>query len=321
MKLFGKGVTKIISLAIAGAIALAVGAQLLTSVVSVVLAFRFGNIIPLAFVVILTVGILLVASRVPEDSTARTIIKILSYAVTGYLAVTAFVIALPYGLIVSIIAAGAVGVLSSIIGEQQTFWKHVRQSLQFENRFSSLSIRSVPVGNGTSFRLNSLHTIVILEEGTREKLVHLMKERPLLPISLTHYEDCDVLFIAEENDPTRYGRIMELLKESDIRIKGLASPLLAEAIQMIPILDSRNGLKFEHYRIARDDKTISSLLAQAPSRLTVIPSVNGLFVLIPEMEAPGLNVNRLKQGCEADVILDRDYSHLKEAEKPIESTA
>lgn len=321
MKLFGKGLTKIISLAIAGAIALAAGAQLLASVVSVVLAFRFGNIIPLAIVVILTVGILLVANRIPEESTARTIIKILSYAVTGYLAVTAFVIALPYGLIVSIIAAGAVGVFSSIIGEQQTFWKHIRQSLQFENRFSGLPIRSVPVGNGTSFRLNSLHTIVILEEGTREKLVHLMKERPLLPISLTHYEDCDILFIAEENDPSRCDRIMKLLKESDIGIKDLASPLLAEAIQMVPILDSRNGLKFEDYRIARDDKTISSLLIQAPSRLTIIPSVNGLLILIPEFEAPGLNVDRLKHGCEAEVLLDRNYSHLKEAEKPIESPA
>ncbi|MDH4215087.1 MAG: hypothetical protein OEV85_14315 [Candidatus Thorarchaeota archaeon] len=318
--MFGKGLTKIISLAIAGAIALAAGAQLLASVVSVVLAFRFGNIIPLAIVVILTVVILIVANRFPEESSARTIIKILSYAVTGYLAVTVFVIALPYGLIVSIIAAGAVGVFSSIIGEQQTFWKHIRESLQFENRFSGLPIRSVPVGNGTSFRLNSLHTIVILEEGTREKLVHLMKERPLLPISLTRYEDCDILFIAEENDPSRCDRIMKLLKESDIGIKDLASPLLAEAIQMVPILDSRNGLKFEDYRIARDDKTISSLLTQAPSRLTIIPSVNGLLVLIPEFEAPGLNVDRLKHGCEADVLLDRNYSHLKEAEKPIEST-
>jgi hypothetical protein len=321
MKVFGKGLTKIISLAIAGAIALTAGAQLLASVTSIVLAFRFGNIIPLAVVVILTIGTLLVASRVPEESAVRTIIKILAYAVTGYLAVTAFVITLPYGLVISIIAAGAVCVLSSIIGEQKTFWKHVRQSLQFENRLNGLSIRSVPVGDGSSFRLNSFHSIVILEEGTREKLVHLMKERPLLPISLTHYEDCDVLFIAEENDPTRYVRIMKLLKESGIEIRGLASPLLAEAIQMVPILDSKNGLRFDDYRIARDDKTINSLLAQAPSRLTVIPSTNGLCVLIPEMEAPGLNVERLKHGYETNILLNRDYSHLKEEEKPIESTA
>jgi len=319
--LVGKGLTKIIGLAVAGAIALAAGTQLLASVVSVVLAFRFGNIVPLAIVVILTIGVLLVASRIPEESPARIIIKILAYAVTGYLAVTTFVIALPYGLIISIIAAGSVGVLSSMIGEQTTFWKNVKQLLRFQNRFSGLSIRSVPIGDSTSFRLNSFHTIVILEEGAREKLVHLMKERPLLPISLTHFEDCDVLFIAEETDPARYERIMKLLKEAGIGIRGLASPLLAEAIQMVPILDSKNGLKFEDYRIARDDKTINSLLAQAPSRLTVFPSVTGLCVLIPDREASGLDVERLKQGYEAEVLLQRNYSHLEEAKKPIESTA
>jgi len=306
MNVFGKGLTKLISLTIAGAIALAAGAQLLASVVSVVLAFRFGNIVPLAF---------------PEESSARTIIKILSYAVTGYLAVTAFVIALPFGLVMAIIVAGAVCVLSSIIGEHGTFWKQIRQSLQFESWFNSLSIRSVPAGDGTSIRLNSSHTIVILEEGTRERLINLMKERPLLPISFTHFEDCDVLFITEQNDRTKYGRILNLLKESGIGIKGLASPLLAEAIQMVPILDSKNGLKLEDYRISRDDKTISSLLDQPPSRLTVIPSTDGLCVLIPEMEAPGLNVERLKQGCEVEILLERNYSHLREVEKPIESTA
>jgi len=321
MNVFGKGLTKLISLTIAGAIALAAGAQLLASVVSVVLAFRFGNIVPLASVVILAVAVLLLASRVPEESSARTIIKILSYAVTGYLAVTAFVIALPFGLVMAIIVAGAVCVLSSIIGEHGTFWKQIRQSLQFESRFNSLSIRSVPAGDGRSFRLNSSHTIVILEEGTRERLVNLMKERPLLPISFTHFEDCDVLFITEKNDRTKYGRILNLLKESGIGIKGLASPLLAEAIQMVPILDSKNGLKLEDYRISRDDKTISSLLDQPPSRLTVFPSTDGLCVLIPEMEAPGLNVERLKQGCEVEILLERNYSHLREVEKPIESTA
>ena len=321
MSLFGKGLTKIISLAIAGAIALAAGAQLLTSVVSVVLAFRFGNILPLVSVVILTVAILLIASRVPEESSVRAIIRILAYAVTGYLAVTAFVIALPYGLIVSIIAAGAVCVLSSIIGEQRAFLKQARQALQFESRLNGLSIRSIPVGDGTSFRLNSVHTIVILEEGTREKLVHLMKERPLLPISFTHFEECDVLFITEENNPIKYRRIMKLLEESGIGIKGVATPLLAEAIQMIPILDSRNGLKLEDYRISRDDATISQLLDQPPSRLTIIPSASGLCVLIPEVEAPGLNVEHLKQGSEVDILLNRNYSQLREAEKSIEGTA
>jgi hypothetical protein len=165
--------------------------------------------------------------------------------------------------------------------------------------------------------LNSCNNIVILNEGMREKLVQLMKERPLLPISLTHYEDCDVLFIAED----KYERIIKLLKEVGIETKGLASPLLSEAIQMIPILDSRNGLTFEDYRLAREDGTINSLLIQAPVRLTVFPSTSGLVVLIPDTEAPGLNVERLKRGYEVDILLHRNYTHLEEVAKPLESTA
>jgi hypothetical protein len=319
--LFGKGLTKIIGLAVGGAIALAAGAQVLSSVVSVVLAFRFGNIIPLLMVVGLTISIHLIANRVPEESAALIVFKILLYAVTGYLALIAFVIVLPYGLIMSIIAAGAVGVFSSILGEQRKFWNHFIHFFNFQNYFDRLSIRSIPIGDGVSYRLNSLHSIVILDEGNREKIVHLMKERPLLPISLTHFEDCDVLFIAVENDSSRYERVLKLLRDSGIGVKGLASPLLAETIQMVPILDSNNGLKFEDYRIARDDTTISSLLTQAPPRLTVFPSAQGLRVLVPELEAPGLNVERLKQGYEVDVLLHRDYSCIEEVEKPIESTA
>ena len=316
MNLLGKGLTKIIGLIVGGAIALAAGAQLLASVVSVVLSFRFGNIVPLVLVLAVTITVLLIANRIPEESSARVIIKILAYGATGYLAVVAFVIALPYGFLVSIVAAGAVGVLSSMLGEQKILWNNVKQSLQSQNRYNGYS-RSVPVGDGKSFRLNSFHNIVILDEGMREKLIQLMKERPLLPISLTHYEDCDVLFIAED----RYEQIMKLLKDSGIGMKGLASLLLSEAIQMIPILDSRNGLKFEDYRLTRDDATINSLLTLAPLRLTVFPSATGLGVLVPDMEAPGLNVERLKRGYEVDILLHRNYSHLEEAEKPSESTA
>jgi hypothetical protein len=316
MDLFGKGIIKVISLVVGGAIALAAGAQLLASVVSVVLSFRYGNFIPLAIVIVLTIIVLLIANRVPDESPTRVIIKILAYAITGYLAVVAFVISLPYGLIVSIIAAGAVGVFSSMLGEQKILWNQVKNLLPSSNRYKGFS-RSVRVGDGTSFRLNFCHNIVVLSEGTREKLIHLMKERPLLPISLTHYEDCDVLFI----DENRYERVMKLLKDLNIGIKGPASTLLSEAIQMIPILDSKNGLKFEDYRLARDDATINSLLAQAPLRLTVYPSATGLGVIIPDMEAPGLNVEPLKRGSEVEIILHRNYSILEEAEKSIESTA
>jgi len=113
--MIGKGITKLIGYAIAGAIALVAGTELLVSVVSVVLAFRMGNITPLLGVIILTVGLLLVVKRVSEESPTRLIMNILAYAASGYLAVVTFVIVLPYGLIFSGIAAGVTAGICSFI--------------------------------------------------------------------------------------------------------------------------------------------------------------------------------------------------------------
>jgi hypothetical protein len=148
-----------------------------------------------------------------------------------------------------------------------------------------------------------------------------MKERPLLAISLTHYEECDVLFISEKENTSKFNRVMKLLGDYDIGTQGFASVLLAEAIQLVPILDSKNGLKFDDYRYTRDSRTIDTLLEQAPVRMTVFPSLQGLGILVPDMEAPGMEVECLRHGHEADIVLHRDYSYLEEVDKQIESTA
>lgn len=321
--MFGKGITKIIGLAIAGAIALAAGAELLSSVVSVVLAFRFGNYLPLTMVVALTLSITIISNRYDEESPTHTLLKILSYASTGYLVVVSFVIALPYGLVIAIIAAGSAGVGISIIGDQKKIGQqvgHFFMNSQASHRFSGTSLRTIQLGDGTSYTLKTFHSLLILERSSRDKLIQLMRNRPRLPISLTIFEDCDVLFIVEDDEPLRFDRILKLLKDSSIETKGLASPLLAEAIQMVPVIDSKNGLDYHDYRIATDDKTIDDLLSLAPPRMTIFPSQRGLRVLVPEMEAPGLNVERIKSGYEMDVLLHREFSNLEEAEKPIENT-
>ncbi len=119
----------------------------------------------------------------------------------------------------------------------------------------------------------------------------------------------------------KFDQVIDLINNLGIEIKGSTSPLLAEAIQMIPIIDSQNGLKMETYRLARDEKSITELLSLAPTRMTVFPTISGLVVLVPDMDAPGLLVERLEQGTEADVLLHRNYSLLEEVEKLVETTA
>ncbi len=322
--MIGKGITKLIGYAIAGAIALVAGTQILVSVVSVVLAFRLGDISPLFTVIIITVGLLLITKRVPEESPTRLILNILAYAATGYLAVVAFVIVLPYGLVFAGIAAGATAGMCSFIKEPHNVTSHLQKfisQIQTNGSLNNVAKRIVPVGDSDSFSLNAFHNILILENGSRDTVIQLMRDRPLLPISLTHFVDCDVLFVTENNNPAKFDQIIKLLNDLSIGIEKHTSQLLAEAIQMVPIIDSQNGLGMENYRIAKNENSINDLLRLTPVRMTVFPTTSGLRILVPDMEAPGLIVDQLEQGKEIDVLLHRDYTLFEEVEKPVETAA
>ncbi len=310
---------KLIGYAVAGAIALVAGTELLASVVSIVLAFRLGNFSPLLVVIVLTVVLLLIVNRVSEDSPTRLILNILGYASISYLAVVAFVIVLPYGLLFAGIAAGTtVGICSFIKdpGSLNTQFTQFISQMQNAGSLNGIRQRVIPVGDGESFKLNSAHNILLLGKDTREKVIQMMRDRPLLPVSLTCYVDCDVLFIS-----AKFDQVINLINELGIETKGNTSPLLAEAIQMIPIIDSQNGMGMENYRLARDEKAVTELLTLAPIRMTVFPTTSGLVVLIPDMDAPGLLVEHLEEGTEVDVLLHRNYSLLEEVEKPVETAA
>lgn len=318
--MLGKGMFKLVGYAVAGAIALVAGAELLTSVVSVVLAFRLGDSFPLVVVTVLTVGLLLLVNRVSEESPTKLILNILAYAASGYLVVVSFVIVLPYGLVFAGITAGTTAGLCSFIKNPNILTSQLQEFLS-NSSLTGLAKRIVPVGEGDSFTLHTFHNILILEEGSRDRVIQLMADRPLLPVSLTHFVDCDVLFVSEDSNHSKFEQIMKLLKDLSIQTKGHTSQLLAEAIQMVPIIDSQNGLGMENYRLAKDEKSIKELLTLAPVRMTVFPTTTGIRVLVPDMDAPGLIVERLVQGKEADVLLNRNYALLEEVEKPVETTA
>ena len=321
--LFGKGIIKLTGYAIAGAIALVAGAEILSSVVSIILSFRQGDISPLVTVVIITLGLLLIVNRVAEDSPTRMILNILAYAATGYLSVVSFVLILPYGLVFSGIAAGATAAVCSLVRDSSGMISQVRDfkfQIQSMESLNGLSKRIIPVGDGDSFTLGSNHNVLVLEDGSRDRVIQLMRDRPLLPISLTHFVDCDVLFIAEGKTPGKYEQVVKLLDNFAIRTRGHTPQLLAEAIQMVPVIDSQNGLGMDNYRLARDEKSINDLLELAPVRMTVFPTAAGLLILVPDMDAPGLVVESLAVGKEIDVLLHRDYTLFEEARKPVEAT-
>lgn len=321
--MFGKGIIKIIGYIILGAIVLAIGAELLSSVVSIVLAFRLGNPVPFLIMTFGTAFLLFAISRLDENTSLYVIANILGYAATGYFIVVVFVMVLPYGLVLSFVSAGISGVFCSFIRDPMQVNQYIRKvvsDIHVSGVFDGLKTRNVEVGYGYSFTLNTSCTLSIVEEGSRDRLFQLMRERPLLPISYTHYVDCDVLFIEESSSRSKNDSILKLLSDYGIATRRITSLLLIEAIQLVPILDSRHGLKIDDYRITNDESTITNLLNLSPPRLTIFPTTQGLCALIPELDAPGLNIEPIRRGHEHEVILHRNFINAWEVEKQIETT-
>ena len=320
--MFGKGLIKIIGLIIAGAIALAAGSELLASVVTVVLAFRGGDPFPLVTVVLIVVVLLRLLQRQPEDTPVMMILNIAAYAATGYVVVVAFVIALPYGLVASVAASVIAVIGCSLMGNPSSLIKQIQEIIPgatLGTRLDGLSKRMVPVGNGTSFALNTAHNIILVDHAQSEKIIQLMRDRPLLPISLTHFEECDVLFITTE-DHSMLNRVSSLLAAVNIKTNGSPPSLLAEVIQMIPIIDEQNGLPMHDYRLAKDEKSVADLLSSWPLRMTVFPSESDVMILVPDDVSTGLNVEKLKQGYESEILLNRDFKILQEVVEPVENS-
>lgn len=319
--MFGKGLIKLIGLIIAGAIALAAGAQLLASVVSVVLSFRNGNPYPLLGAILLPIVLLRLLQRQPKDTPVKILLNIAAYAATGYVVVIAFVIALPYGLVVSILAAVFTSIGCSLLGDPSSISIYIKEMIpgsKLGTRNDGLTKRIVPVGDGTSFAVNSRHTVILVDHSQHEKIVKLMRDRPLLPISLTHFEECDALVITTE-DIDLVTRICSLLNLVEINTQR-APPLLAEAVQMVPIIDEQNGLPMHDYRLARDEKSVSDLLSTWPLRMMVIPSKPEVMILVPDNVSTGLNVEKLKQGHEREILLNRNFTSLQEVASSVEIT-
>ncbi|MFX1605742.1 MAG: hypothetical protein ACFFDD_07530, partial [Promethearchaeota archaeon] len=316
-------IIKIIGLIFAGAIALAGGAELLASVVGVVLAFRSGNPLPILLVGIVTITLVRLVKRQKEENPVKMILNIVAYAATGYLLIIAFILALPYGLVASIVAAIATSVAVSFIGDPSSLMFQIHDYLPstIGGSINGIPNRVVQTGDGSSFAVNSANSVIIINSDRRDRVVELMRERSLLPISLTHFEDIDVLFVSNKVDWATFERVNSLLNMYGVETKGPVPALLAEAIQMLPIIDEQNGLLMREYRLAKDEKTINDLLSLWPTRMTIFPTEAGLRILVPEMEVIGFKVEPMKQGHESDVLLSRDFTSIREGKESVESPA
>ncbi|MFX0108376.1 MAG: hypothetical protein ACFE7R_08840 [Candidatus Hodarchaeota archaeon] len=313
--MFGKTFMKLGLYAIIGAIAVALGTQLLASVVSVVYAIRRGNIIPLVIIVTLSVVTLRVARKLPDESMMGKMSTFLAYTMTGYAMAVAFIGLLSVGLSMSILGAIAVLILCASIYEPDRvrvllgpYSTQLKMSLQQTSGSSS----KISPYDPAPIRVHLPALMMHVENGSREALVNLMLERPLLPISLTHLEEYDVVYIDSNQDPLIADRVQALFEACEINTRRVATPFLEDVLAKLPIIDEEHGLAMCGYKVVTDEQTVKHLLDMWPPRMSVIPSRKGLTVILPESSAPGLPMDPIPSLHIHKIILFRDYSILKE---------
>ena len=304
--MFGKS---IIRYAIAGAVMLFLGSYLLSSVTWVVYAWRFGDILPLVSVIVGTV-LLLILTRRQTSEPISTILGVVSWACTIYVSVVVLFIAIPYGLVTAFIALGVTAVVLH----------NIKEPRGFSERFSSLVEpagnlgQSIPlIGKTTVTRSAAWSSInklkmkaIVLPTTLRGTVLDLLRERPLLPVSITRYEDCDIMIVRTEGEEKVIHQVRDALSKKGVDDFLLLSSFMTNAVLGLPILEQEDGLALDGYMVASEEQTVDRLLEMWPNRITVFPNRNGLRVVIRYDSAPGFDLEELPQGTEARILLGRD---------------
>lgn len=309
--MFGGFLYKAVGLAVTIALALAGGSQLLASVVSIVLATRNGNSVP--FVMVASVAFILswLTRRCHRRRKVPSPLVIVAFGAVGYVVAVSFLVVLPWGIHWSFAAAAATAAVYSLVTDSLPI---ASKAPLLKTRSTSLriGIMSGRIKPSTAVHwselLQSMFRVIIVPHQARNSVVQLLRDRPLLPVSLTCLNQCCALVVSTNSDSHQPEQVNAALSEAKIEGTKPASPLLAEAVLMLPLVDENYGLHIRDYRIAAGEATVTHLLSLWPERMTVVPTKKGLRVIVPESAVPGIEVEAIPMGFEVDTVLFRDYS-------------
>jgi hypothetical protein len=311
--MFGKSIFRLMVYALAGAVALFLGGQLLSSVASVVLAWRLGNIQPLVIVWGGTIILLLIARRETKEPLSL-LLNVVSWACIVYTGVVMLFVVLPFGLIAAFLAMGGTIIGCSRIKEPGSITERFSALLEpmgsFGHSIPILGRNSVSHGRfwASIDKLNM--KAIILPNSMRAVVLDLLRERPLLPVSITRYEECDILIVRTEGEEKVLKQVQQALAEKGAERLQVLSLFMTNAILSLPLVEDDIGVTLNEYKVAVEESTVKKLIEMWPNRITVFPKRTGLRVVIKSDTAPGFDLEQLPHGREAHVLLGRDFAQL-----------
>lgn len=313
--------------AVVAAVALVVGSEFLQSASVVALSLKAGNCAPFVVVLVMTIVLLAASGQVSRRGGSSRISGLLTdvaaYACAIYLFLITLLATLSFGVIVALASAACTALLVSAARNPRSLQKLGAPVISMVSGLGlSLPVveQAASLDGGWQAVSKSCMKVIAVAPEYRDVLVTMLRDRPLLPVSLTHLEGGLFLVLLRNDRKEDWEkRLLALLDDLGVKGSRKVGPLLREAVLALPILDSLHGLPMTDYVLVSDSSTVGRLIQSWPDRMTVFPSPYGIRVVVRKQQAAGLNAQAIPRGYEAAVIVGRDLSVFSEEVQQIEA--
>ncbi len=306
--MLGGIVYRIVKWAIIAAVALLIGSQLMSSVYSIVLAFRLGNSVPFIGVLLVATTLAWLSGRNYDWNLADLLINVIAGVALTLSMLSVFFILLSYGVLISIIGSSVyVGLLTIIRTPELAKRMHESQiagSLQYMDWISGTQSKGFLVHK----MLESLDVSVsLLPTGSISRILPLLKDRPRLPIVITHFLDADALFVRNPHSE-KMNKILELLKTVDVLPLNTPSNFFSRFILSLPMLD--NSESHHDYVVVQDASAVERLLSEELAELTLYASPIGPVMVVAKSDALGMDAVDIPKRYLPTILVKRDIEGL-----------
>jgi len=302
---------KVIRYALIFAALVLVGTKLLDSVRWVAYEWIHGNILPMMMIWAGAIAVM-VYSRKKTTGFTSEVIRLVCWAVALYTGVVTFLALAPLGIVVSLFGLGISLLVFNVVREPKGFSGRFSQLLEPAGDISIPVLGKPMMSRGAAwFSIDRLKMkALIIPLSLRGAVLDFMRERPLLPVSVTRYEDCDIMIVRTKGEEKVLRQVKLTLSERGLNDMQTLSPFMTNAILGLPLLERAEGVELNEYMVATEENTVKRLLEMWPNRITVFPNRLGLRVIIRNDSAPGFDLEGLPSGREAHILLGRDTTLL-----------
>ncbi len=274
------GILRIAKHVVAAAVVLAIGAELLALITSIVVMVRLGNITPLILLAVLTFGMIYKSGQVKSVKSeegqklnlAKTILDAMSLVLGGMLCLAIFFIVLPSGIVMLLGSVGGVCVLMALVRDPKkiSMVLSMPYSSVFQHDISTLNLR-----------------VFELEKGQRESVLRMLDERSVLRVSIWILQDLDTIIF-----PIRQlESVCRVLDEYGLRYSRM-DMLLESIVLALPLSDSVRPKDYVSLVPSSKERVIE----RWPVRMMLFPSPEGVSVLVPRSIVPGIPTEPLSSG-------------------------